>query len=89
MQDRDPHHAGFIARILRSVTLSDTVRLLRPTFERRRREGSGRIEHDSRGNAVLKRTRAGDSEDMTVDASLEIVDDGRGHGRKPRPRTVR
>ncbi len=56
--------------------MSDTVRLLRPSFDRRTRHGSGRVEHDRRGNAVLVRTRAGDSEEMTVDATLKLLDEG-------------
>jgi hypothetical protein len=33
------------------------------------------VEHDGRGNAVLVRTRANDSEDMTLDATLELLEE--------------
>jgi hypothetical protein len=53
--------------------MSDTVKIPRPKFPRNG-TGTGRIEHDSRGNAVLKRTRVTDTEQLESPASLQLVD---------------
>jgi len=54
--------------------MSDTVKMTRPQFPRKG-SGTGRIEHDSRGNAVLKRTRVTDTEQLDSPASLQLVDE--------------
>jgi hypothetical protein len=56
----------------------DTVKIRRPTFPRSHDGPRGRVEHDSRGNAVWKRTRASDSADPPDTSTLSIVDDSLG-----------
>jgi hypothetical protein len=68
--------------------MTDTVKIPRPKFVRKGK-ATGRIEHDSRGNAVFKRTRATDSDEIHHPSSLELVDDSgksQGHSR-PRAKT--
>jgi hypothetical protein len=55
----------------------DTVKMRRPDFRRHHNERSGRVEHDSRGNAVWKRTRATDSLEPPDSAGLALVDEPR------------
>jgi hypothetical protein len=55
--------------------MSDTVKLPRPPLSRRGKQASGRVEHDSRGNAVWVRTRATDGKELAINAGLAIVDD--------------
>jgi hypothetical protein len=59
----------------------DTVKMRRPDFRRHQNGPSGRVEHDSRGTAIWKRTRATDSLDLTETAGLALVDEPRS--RKP------
>jgi hypothetical protein len=53
----------------------DTVKMRRPKFPRRRGGPGGRVEHDSLGNAVWKRTRASDSTALPDISALSIVED--------------
>jgi hypothetical protein len=53
----------------------DTVKMRRPDFRRHHNGRSGRVEHDSRGNAVWKRTRATDSLEPPDSAGLALVDE--------------
>ena len=53
----------------------DTVKMRRPDFRRHHNGRSGRVEHDSRGNAVWKRTRATDSAESPDIAGLALVDE--------------
>jgi len=69
--------------------MTDTIKMPRPSLERRGRKGSGRIEHDGRGNAVLVRSRNSDGEDLAIDATLEIVDDRHPAVRAARPHTAK
>jgi len=55
--------------------MSDTVKMPRPVISRRGKQTSGRVEHDSRGNAVWVRSRATDSKELPVSAGLAIVED--------------
>ena len=56
----------------------DTVKLRRPDFRRQEKNGpSGRVEHDSRGNAFWKRTRATDSLAPPDIPELALVDEPR------------
>jgi hypothetical protein len=51
----------------------DTVKMRRPDFRRQQNGPSGRVEHDSRGNAVWTRTRATDSVDPPDSTGLALV----------------
>jgi hypothetical protein len=63
----------------------DTVKMRRPDFRRQQKNGpSGRVEHDSRGNAVWTRTRATDSVDPPDSTGLALVDDPRQSPDPPR-----
>jgi hypothetical protein len=55
----------------------DTVKMRRPDFKRQQNGPSGRVEHDSRGNAVWTRTRATDSVDPPDSTGLALVDEPR------------
>ncbi len=55
----------------------DTVKMRRPDFRRKQNGRSGRVEHDSLGNAVWKRTRATDSPDPPDCAGLALVEEPR------------
>ncbi len=54
--------------------MTDTIKMRRPKFPRRQDGPGGRVEHDSRGNAVWVRTRATDQQELTIDPSLSLVD---------------
>lgn len=56
--------------------MTDTVKIPRPKFPRKG-TATGRIEHDARGNAVLKRTRVTDTEQLDSPPSLQLVDDSK------------
>jgi hypothetical protein len=53
----------------------DTAKMRRPDFRRHQNGASGRVEHDSRGNAVWKRTRATDSVESPDIAGLSLVEE--------------
>lgn len=55
--------------------MSDTVKLPRPAVSRRGKQKSGRVEHDSRGNAFWVRSRSTDSAELKDSSGLEIVED--------------
>ena len=55
----------------------DTLKIKRPLFPRRRGGPEGRVEHDSRGNAVWRRTRSSDSPDGPDTSTLAIDEDAR------------
>ncbi len=52
----------------------DTVKLKRPSWRRRPDGPGGRVEHDSLGNAVWTRSRAGDSQDLPDTSALSILE---------------
>jgi hypothetical protein len=62
----------------------DTVKMRRPDFRRHHDGPSGRVEHDSRGNAVWKRTRATDSLEPPDSAGLALVDEPSSADRTPK-----
>lgn len=53
--------------------MSNTVKIPRPDF--RRTNGSGRVEHDDRGNAIWVRSRASDTPEVAIAPTLAILDD--------------
>jgi hypothetical protein len=63
----------------------DTAKMRRPDFRRHHDAPSGRVEHDSRGNAVWKRTRATDSPEPPDSAGLALLDEPRPAGRTSKP----
>ena len=52
----------------------DTVKLKRPSWRRRPDGPGGRVEHDSLGNAVWTRSRAGDSQELPDTSALSILE---------------
>jgi hypothetical protein len=81
-----------IAPELRTDSMTDTVKMRRPKFPRRRGGPGGRVEHDALGNAVWTRTRANDSVGLPDTSALSIVDEvpvtasaGRAIDRMPDP----
>ena len=57
--------------------MADTVKMRRPDFRRQQNAPTGRVEHDSRGTAVWKRTRATDSIEPPDSSELALVDEPR------------
>ena len=63
--------------------MSDTVRIERPMFSRREKDNGGRIKLDPRGDLVLVKTRASDSEalpDLTAPSHDDDVITSRVNG---------
>jgi hypothetical protein len=54
--------------------MSDTVKIKRPLFCRRREDLGGRSKEDSPGNTVKVRTRAHESEDDSSSLGLELTE---------------
>jgi hypothetical protein len=64
----------------------DTVKIPRPKFPRKKNAG-GRVEHDARGNAFWRRSRAEDTVELTIPSELAMVDDSRPSKKIPRKKT--
>jgi len=61
--------------------MSDTVKIPRPKFPRNDQGSSGRVAHDTRGNAVWVRSRATDTVEVAVDTrALHFFDESTGLG---------
>jgi hypothetical protein len=63
--------------------MSDTVKIPRPKFVRRKGGPQGRAEHDERGNAIWVRTRASDATDLLGASELSLVDDPNARAARP------
>jgi hypothetical protein len=61
-----------------AFSMDDTARIPRPKFPRNPNGPRGRVEHDSRGNAVWKKTRASDSTEPPDTSILTIVEETTG-----------
>jgi hypothetical protein len=55
------------------MDLEDTIKIERPMFSRRKGDKGGRVKHDSRGNAVLVKTRAEDSNELPDISELSFA----------------
>ncbi len=76
---RERNHAAEALETLNYGSMSDTVKIPRPQFPRNEHGPKGRVEHDSRGNAVWVRTRAEDSAEIASPLVLSIEDSGKSH----------
>ena len=63
----------------------DTVKMLRPRFPRKNNAG-GRVEHDDRGNAFWRRSRAEDTAELMIPPDLAVVEDKPRPAKSPPPR---
>jgi hypothetical protein len=63
---------------LETDPMDDTAKMRRPKFPRRPGGPAGRVEHDSRGNAVWLRTREGDSTEPPDTSALALAEDMTG-----------
>lgn len=64
-----------------SFSMTDTVKIKRPHFERKSKGAGGRVEHDNKGNAVWVRTRATDTHEIAVTDELSLVEEPRHRAR--------
>jgi hypothetical protein len=56
-------------------SMTDTVKIRRPHFERKTNGAAGRVEHDNKGNAVWVRSRATDTHEIAVTDELSLVEE--------------
>lgn len=62
-------------RAAQVLGMVDTVKMRRPDFRRQETGPTGRVEHDSRGNAVWKRTRATDGFEPPDSPGLALIEE--------------
>jgi hypothetical protein len=71
----------FISLEQHCFSMSDTVKIKRPHFERKSKGAGGRVEHDNKGNAIWVRSRATDTHEIAMTDELSLVEEPRHRAR--------